>query len=75
MLSLWLRVALASDEADEIEEEREDRETSETIESGEEAVEIELARDDRRRGQRDCGDEVTEMGKRSKYCETFMLQA
>lgn len=75
MLSLELRVALASDEADEIEEEREDRDTSETIESGEEAVEIELARDDRRRGQRDWGDEVTETGRRSRYCETFMVVA
>lgn len=42
--------ALTSDEAEEIEEEREVREVSETIDSGEDAVEIELASDDRRAG-------------------------
>jgi len=51
MPSLPLRVALARDEADEIEEEREQREESEIIDSGEEAVETELAREDRRTGQ------------------------
>jgi hypothetical protein len=48
-----LRVALASDEADEMEEEREEREerdVSEIIDSGEDAVDTELAREDRRTG-------------------------
>jgi hypothetical protein len=42
--------ALTSDEADEIEEEREVRDVSETIDSGEDAVETELASEDRRAG-------------------------
>lgn len=46
-----LRVALASEEEEEMEEEREEREESEIIDSGEEAVETELAREDRRVGQ------------------------
>jgi hypothetical protein len=45
---LLLAVALARDEADEMEEEREVRDVSEIIDSGEDAVETELARDDRR---------------------------
>jgi hypothetical protein len=40
--------ALASDEADEMEEERDVRDESDIIDSGEEAVEIVLASDDRR---------------------------
>jgi len=40
--------ALASDEADEIEDERDVRDESETMDSGEDAVEIELAREGRR---------------------------
>ncbi len=40
--------ALTADEAEEIEEEREVREVSEIIDSGEDAVEIELASDERR---------------------------
>lgn len=46
-----LRVALAKDEADETEDEREVCERSETIDSGEDMVEIELAREERRAGQ------------------------
>jgi hypothetical protein len=45
-----LRVALTSDEADEMEEEREERDVSEIIDSGEDAVDTELAREDRRTG-------------------------
>lgn len=51
MFNLLLRVALVRDEADEMEEERDERDVSETIDSGEDAVEIELASDDRRTGQ------------------------
>ena len=40
--------ALASDEADEIEDDRETRDESETIDSGEDAVDTELASDERR---------------------------
>lgn len=40
--------ALTSDEAEEIEEERDVREVSETIDSGEDAVDRELASEDRR---------------------------
>jgi len=46
-----LRVALTSDEEDEMEEEREERDESEIIDSGEEAVDTEVAREDRRVGQ------------------------
>jgi hypothetical protein len=46
-LNLALRVALASDETEEMEDEREDRDRSEIIDSGEDAVEVELASDDR----------------------------
>jgi hypothetical protein len=42
--------ALCRSDADEMEEERELPEMSETIDSGEEAVETVLARDDRRVG-------------------------
>jgi hypothetical protein len=51
---LGLRVALARLETEEIEEERDERdvrEESETIDSGEDAVETELASDERRTGQ------------------------
>ncbi len=40
--------AVANDEAEEIDEEREVREVSETIDSGEDAVETELASEERR---------------------------
>lgn len=40
--------ALTKEEADEIEDERDVREVSETIDSGDEAVETELASDERR---------------------------
>lgn len=40
--------ALVSDDADEIEDERDVRDESEIIDSGEDAVETELASDDRR---------------------------
>lgn len=40
--------ALANDEADEIEDERDVRDESEIIDSGEDAVEIELASEERR---------------------------
>jgi hypothetical protein len=50
-INLWLRIALARDETDEIEGEREERDVSETIDSGEEAVETEVAREERRTGQ------------------------
>ncbi len=40
--------AFTKDEADEMEEEREVREVSETIDSGEDAVETELASEERR---------------------------
>lgn len=43
-----LRVALASDETDEIEDERDVRDVSEMRDSGEDVVEMELARDDLR---------------------------
>jgi hypothetical protein len=46
-LNLALRVALASDETEEMDEEREERDRSDTIDSGDEAVEVELASDDR----------------------------
>jgi hypothetical protein len=42
--------ALARDEAEEMEEEREVRDVSETMDSGDEAVETELASDERRAG-------------------------
>ena len=42
---------MTNDEADEMEDEREVRDESEIIDSGEEAVEIELASEDRRMGQ------------------------
>ena len=51
-LNLQLRVALAKPEAEEIEEDLEDRDESETIDSGDEAVETELASEDRRNGQK-----------------------
>jgi hypothetical protein len=50
-LNLGLRVALARLETEEIEEERDVRDESDTIDSGEDAVETELARDERRTGQ------------------------
>ena len=40
--------ALTTDDADAMEDEREVREESDTIDSGEDAVEIELASDERR---------------------------
>lgn len=40
--------ALTTDDADEMEDERDVREESDTIDSGEDAVEIELASDERR---------------------------
>lgn len=40
--------ALTREEADEIEDERDVREVSETMDSGDEAVETELASDERR---------------------------
>lgn len=43
--------ALRSDEAEEIEDDREVRDMSEIIDSGDEAVDTEVAREDRRRGQ------------------------
>lgn len=59
-------VALASDETDEMEEEREVRDVSEIIDSGEDAVEIELARDERRAKLNACGDVAIDIGGRSK---------
>jgi hypothetical protein len=47
-------------------EERDDREESDTMDSGDDAVDTELAREDRRTGQYPWGDEVTEQGKRSR---------
>jgi hypothetical protein len=40
--------ALTSEDAEEMEDERDERDESEIIDSGEDAVEIELARDGRR---------------------------
>jgi hypothetical protein len=40
--------AFAKEEAEEIEDERDDRELSDTIDSGDDAVDIELASEDRR---------------------------
>jgi hypothetical protein len=67
-LNRWLRVALARWEADDIEEERDDRDESETIDSGEDAVETELAREERRARQYGCGDDDTDTGRRSRHC-------
>jgi hypothetical protein len=49
-LNLEVATALARDEAEEIEDEREVRDVSETIDSGDEAVETELASEERRTG-------------------------
>lgn len=49
-LNLEVAAALASDEAEEMDEEREMRDVSEIIDSGDEAVETELARDERLTG-------------------------
>jgi hypothetical protein len=46
-----LRVALARDEAEEIEDEREVRDVSDIIDSGDDAVDTDIARDERRTGQ------------------------
>lgn len=62
-----LRVALARDEADETEDEREVKDKSETMDSGEDMVEMELASEDRRAGQKFCGDvDRVVAGKRSR---------
>ena len=44
-------VALTRDDAEEMDEDREERDVSETMDSGEDAVETELAREERRTGQ------------------------
>lgn len=51
--------ALASDDAEDMEDEREAREESDTMDSGDEAVDTEVAREVRRTGKATCGEEVT----------------
>jgi hypothetical protein len=58
--------ALASEEADEIEDERDVRDISDIIDSGEDAVEIELAREGRRVNMELRGDVLMEPGHLSK---------
>ena len=67
--------ALTKDEADEIEEEREVRDRSEIMDSGEDAVETELASEERRVKKQLCGDAVVETGHLSIFCTTFACAA
>lgn len=62
------------DEVDEIEDERETREESDTIDSGEDAVETELASDERRVTQL-IGEDIPDGGHLSVDCTAIVIDA